>query len=170
VISTITSTSFSPGVPGPSNELRNFGVGPGIIPNPVPSAPHSHFRTRWDDPTHQAIEMPQNPTWVLKWRSPHPPEKRAEKRTKLARGRGGWSSAVPVNPFEITRFSGGAIAAEKIPAGQTGGGGGTRLKPSTLRFQWVARHAAEPGQQLKAVVRTCGPGAAVAAQDPWSIQ
>jgi hypothetical protein len=134
VISTITSTSFSPGVPGPSNELRNFGVGPGIIPNPVPSAPHSHFRTRRDDPTHQAIEIPQNPIWVLNWRSPHPSEKRAQKRTKIAVGRGGRSPAVPLNPFETTRFSGRRIAGERFPAGQTGGGTAPRNEPSL--FFW----------------------------------
>jgi hypothetical protein len=96
------------------------------IPNPVPSATHSHFRTRRDDSTHQAIEIPQNPTWVLNWRSPHPSEKRAEKRTKLAAGRAGRSLAVLLNPFETTRFSGYPIGREKYPAGQTGGGKGVR--------------------------------------------
>lgn len=87
----------------------------------VPSANHSHFRTRQDNAIPQAIEIPQNSTWVLNWRSPHPSEKRAEKRTKSAVGRGGWSPAFPLNPFETTRFSGGRFAGERFPAGQTGG-------------------------------------------------
>jgi hypothetical protein len=111
------------------------------IPNPVPSATHSHFRTRRDDPAHQVIEIPQNPTWVLNWRSPHPSEKRAEKRTKTAVGRGGWSPAVPLSPFETTRFSGGAIAAEKIPAAGTGGGNDAGLESSLLVFQVLINDA-----------------------------
>jgi hypothetical protein len=87
------------------------------IPNPAPSATHSHFRTQAEHATHQAIDIEGNPTWVLNWRSPHPSEKRAEKRTKSAVERRGRSPAVPVNPFETTCFSGGPISREKFEAG-----------------------------------------------------
>jgi Arc/MetJ family transcription regulator len=61
----------------------------------------------------------------------------------MAVGRGGRSLAVLLNPFEITHFSGGRIAGEKFPAGQTGWGNGTgfQLSPFFLLIFNVLKDA-----------------------------